>query len=154
LARVADGGDAPLAERLHQLDSEWSANDVAQVATATLALSSLLRKSSARSNLASLIAGLALADSLRHRHSFLARIFQTFGFRDREEITCERNALKALRGDFVGTPTIQDVENRTDIERLEGEGGPVMDPDDAKLDPKDAARQLIHASHIRPEPER
>ena len=50
------------------------------------------------------------------------------------EIDQEKFALKALRGDFRGLPTIQEIENKDDIMRLEGEGGISIDPEEAKVD--------------------
>jgi hypothetical protein len=54
-------------------------------------------------------------------------------------------ALRAIRGDFHGLPTLQDVVNREEIDRFEGEGGMVREPETSKLELREAAKELLAA---------
>jgi hypothetical protein len=43
-------------------------------------------------------------------------------------------------------PTVLDTEKREEIARLEGEGGIVVEPETAKIDPIEAAKSAIEAT--------
>ena len=67
------------------------------------------------------------------------------GFRQGTEIERERLALRALRGDFRFVPTMHEVESHDDISRLEGEGGIAAFPHERKIDPHEAAVEVLRA---------
>ena len=62
------------------------------------------------------------------------------------EVDQEKVALRVLRGDFRELPTVHAIESREDIARLEGEGGISVDPDEAKVDPVEAAKTVLDAA--------
>jgi hypothetical protein len=80
------------------------------------------------------------------RSSLVGAFFRAIGFRSGSEIDQEKFALKVLRGDFRQLPTCQEIENKEDISRLEGEGGIALDPDEAKPDAWEVVREVIVAA--------
>jgi hypothetical protein len=149
LARVAEGGPAAIEERLAELDREWTTNRVLSVTIGILILIGTL--------LAILvdpwfvvipaIGGLLLTQYVFTRQSLLGKLFRRIGYRDSVEINEERFALKTLRGDFKDLPTVLDIEDREAINRLEGEGGMVVEPDETKVDFREAAQRVADATH-------
>jgi hypothetical protein len=93
------------------------------------------------------VSGLLLLSYLFGRTSGLGILFHRMGYRSGFEVDREKMALKVLRGDFRHLPTVHDIESREDISRLEGEGGIVVDPDESKIDPLDAAKVAVGATH-------
>jgi hypothetical protein len=148
LACLADAGPAAINDRLNQLDEEWSAGRVAKAALAVLILlgTALTVAVNEWWSVLTAAAGLFLLQYLFTRTSWLVKVFQEAGFRAGSEIEHEKFALKTLRGDFKHVPTVHDIEAQDDITRLEGEGGIVVEPDAAKVDPKVAVKEVIQAT--------
>jgi hypothetical protein len=149
LARVAEGGPAAIAERLTQLDQEWTAGRMTKATASVMILAGLPLAVFVNPwfTVIPAVGGLLIAQYLFGRHSWLGGLFCGMGYRTGSEIEEEKFALKALRGDFKDLPTVHDIEDRDAISRLEGEGGMVVEPDDAKVDPQEAAKQVASATH-------
>jgi hypothetical protein len=148
LACLADAGPAAITDRLGQLDREWSAGRMAKavLGIVTLVGSVLAAFLSPWWLILPAVACLFLLQFLFTRTSSLSAAFQAMGLRSGAEIEHEKFALKTLRGDFKHVPTVHDIEAQDDITRLEGEGGIVVEPDDSKVDPKVAVREVIQAT--------
>jgi len=148
LAQLADAGPVAIADRMEELDREWSAGRVAKGVLALVILCgiSLAITFSWVWVVLPIVAGLFMLEQLFNRSSWLAGMFTEAGFRPGSEIEHERFALKALRGDFRHLPTLHDIETHDDINRLEGEGGIVVEPDQAKVDPRTAVREVLEAT--------
>jgi hypothetical protein len=148
LACLADAGPAAINDRLNQLEREWSAGRVAKATLAVLILTGTALAVAVNWWWAILpaAAGLMLLEYLFTRTSWLTKVFREAGFRCGSEIEHEKFALKTLRGDFKHVPTVHDIEAQDDITRLEGEGGIVVEPDAAKVDPKVAVKEVIQAT--------
>jgi hypothetical protein len=147
LACLADAGPAAITDRIAQLDREWSAGRMVKVALGIITLVGAgLAVLSPWWLILPAVACLFLLQSLFSRSSWLAAAFQGLGYRPGSEIEQEKFALKTLRGDFKHVPTVHDIETQDDITRLEGEGGIVIEPDDAKVDPKVAVKEAIQAT--------
>jgi hypothetical protein len=148
LACLADAGPAAVDDRLAHLDREWNVGRVTKVALAFVILfgTGLTLLFGWGWVLLPLAGGLCLLQYLFSRHSWLGRIVQEMGYRTSSEIEQEKLALKALRGDFRHLPTLHDLEDKDAITRLEGEGGIAVEPDDAKLDSREAAKELVAAT--------
>lgn len=148
LACLADAGEPSISERLCAIEQEWSAGRASRVVGGIAVLTGLSLGTlvSPWWLLLPAVAGLGLLQNIFVRTSWLAALFHRFGFRTGTEIDLERFALKALRGDFRHLPTVNEVENKDDIERLEGEGGLVLEPEESKPDLREAVRDVIHAA--------
>lgn len=149
LACLADGGGEAINARLCELDSEWSAGRVGKAVLGTLILVGFALAAVVNPYWLVLpaVAGLFLLQNLFQRTAWFTKAFEEAGFRSSAEIEKERMALKALRGDFRNLPTVLDIESHEDITRLEGEGGIVVEPDDAKVDPRIAVKEVIQATN-------
>jgi len=130
LARIAYEGHPAIAQRLAELNHEWSAGRVAKVVVAAGILVGL-----AAAMFISLwwlalpvVLGLILLQHLVSRECWLTRALKPFGLRSGTEIEHERWALKALRGDFHNLPVVHDRADADALARLEGEGGIVYEP--------------------------
>ncbi len=148
LACIADAGPQAIEDRLAELESEWSAGRVTKVVigillVAGLALTALLNPWWL---IMPAIGGVFLLQYLFSRTSWLGKVFQEMGFRTSSEIDQEKMALKVLRGDFRSLPTVLDIEKRDDISRLEGEGGIIVEPEVSKVDPVEAAKEVVEAA--------
>jgi len=148
LARLADAGSNAIADRLGQLDREWSAGRMTKATIGLLILVGLGLTGLAGPWWLALpaIGGLFLLQYLFSRTSWLGATFQGMGFRSGAEIDQEKFALRALRGDFKHLPTVHETESKDDIARLEGEGGITIDPEEAKPDTKDVVKEVLQAS--------
>jgi hypothetical protein len=148
LASLAEGGPDAIRERLDELDREWTAGRLVKATSGVLILVGVPPAVFVNPWFAILPAagGLFLAEYLFARRSALGDLFARMGYRTGVEIDRERVALKALRGDFKHLPTVHDIEDRDAISRLEGEGGAVVEPDDAKYDPREAVRQVVEST--------
>jgi hypothetical protein len=130
ITEVAAGGPPAIERRLLELEHEWSVERFLKI---TAALGTLV--------------GLALAilvspwwfllpvllDVLLLQYGLVKRcvlmpVLRRFGLRTTVEIEQERYALKALRGDFRGVPTVIDKDDQEAMARMEGEGGPAAPP--------------------------
>jgi hypothetical protein len=149
LARIAEGGPTAICDRMCELDREWTAGRLAKATAGVLILVGLPLAFLVSPWFAVIpaVGGLFLAQYAFTRQSWLNRLFQSAGYRTGAEIDEERFALKALRGDFKNLPTVHDIEDRDAITRLEGEGGMVVDPDESKVDPQEAAQRVVQATH-------
>jgi hypothetical protein len=149
LARIAESGPAAVQERLCQLDREWTSGRMTKVTVGLLIISGSALAVFVNPWFAfvPVMSGLLLAQYLFTRRDWLGMLFSSMGYRSGSAIDEERYALKVLRGDFKHLPTLQDIEDREAISRLEGEGGMVIEPDIAKLDPHEAVQQVLLATH-------
>jgi hypothetical protein len=100
--RVAAGGPAAIDRRLQELDEEWDIErtleaNAATVAATGAALALLVDRRFALIPLA--VGGFLLQHAIQGWCPPLP-VFRRLGFRTQTEIDEERNALKALRGDF------------------------------------------------------
>jgi hypothetical protein len=148
LACLADAGPAAIDARLADLDRECSAGRMAKAALGVvIVVGSVL--AAVHSPWWLILPGVAAVFLIQYvfgRHSWMTNLVSRAGYRTGTEIEHEKFALKALRGDFKGVPTVHDIEAQDDITRLEGEGGIVVEPDASKVDPKVAVREVIEAT--------
>jgi len=148
LARLAEAGPDCIAERLKELDCEWSIGRATKAAAGVLVLGSLAAsfRRSRLLTLVPLVAGCCLTQYLFSHKSWLEALFHEVGLRTRAEIEAERMALRTLRGDFRALPTVHDIEDPEDISRLEGEGGIALEPEERTKIPAHAAvQETLHA---------
>ncbi len=148
LACLADAGPQAIADRLNELEHEWTAGRMTKATLGVLIVVGF--------GLAALfspwwlalpvLGGVFLLQYLFSRTSWLGLMFHGMGFRTGSEVDQEKMALRVLRGDFRHLPTVHDIESREDISRLEGEGGITLDPEEAKIDPVDAAKSAVEAA--------
>jgi hypothetical protein len=148
LKQVIDGGPGAINERLAQLDCEWTAGRAAKVAAGLMIVAGLGMAATSRRWWPVLTAAgaLGLLPYVFCRRSPLGDLFHHLGLRTGSEIEQEKFALKALRGDFQNLPTVQQVVNRDEISRLEGEGGIVYEPEESPVDPSEAVKEVIEAA--------
>jgi len=137
VAHYASATPQLVEQRLGELDREW---DVERITSTIVALGTL--------------AGVLLVSLLGEGWLVVPFLFATFlllhalvgwspalplirrcGCRTAQEIAHERYALKALRGDFQHLDVVTTPQDREDLARFEGEGGPPA-PDNK---PEDAA---------------
>jgi hypothetical protein len=148
VARLAEAGPAAVDERLARIEEEWSVGRTAKATAGVLALGAAAADWMGRRRLGAflaLAAGAALCPYLLSRKTYVGDVLGRLGFREGTEIERERIALRALRGDFRHVPTLHDVESHDDIARLEGEGGIACLPDERKIDPHEAAAEVLRA---------
>jgi hypothetical protein len=148
LRRVLESGPDAFTERICQLDREWTVGRAVKVTTAVLILAGLALGVLVNHwwLVLAAVGGLALMQYLFARWSFVGELFHQFGLRTGGEIDQEKTALKALRGDFQALPTVHQVEDPDAIARLEGEGGIVAEPDESKVAPDVAVKEVIGAT--------
>ena len=149
IARVAEAGPEAIDHRLEELQREWSVGRATKAAAGVLLLGGVVAAVAGRrrsSLLLPLAASGFLTQYLFARDSWLSQVFCQFGCRTSAAIEQERIALRTLRGDFRTLPTVQDIESHHDIARFEGEGGLAYEPEERKLDPKEAAHQVLQAT--------
>lgn len=148
LHRLAECGPSAIDERLSDIEQEWSAGRAAKVAIGIAVLIGMGLGLSLGGWWYSVpvIGGLLLLQYLFSRTSWLGKVFHESGMRSGQEIDQERFALKALRGDFAALPTVHDIEDRDAVSRMEGEGGPAVEFDTAKVDSRDAVKEVLHAT--------
>ncbi|MBX9678469.1 MAG: hypothetical protein K2X38_06870 [Gemmataceae bacterium] len=146
---VIDAGPEAISKRLDQLDSEWSVGRVVKAGVGVSVLSGIALGILVHPSWFALAAipGLFLAQYMFTRRSILGDMLHGMGMRSGAEIDAERVALRALRGDFQGLPTIVHVEDRDALSRMEDEGGPAVEPQSHKVDAHQAARELAQAVH-------
>jgi hypothetical protein len=126
VARYAAATPALLDQRLRELDHEW---DIERTTALGAAVGLLIGLALAASLdrlwllLPAGIAGLLLLHAL-FGWSLVLPLLRRLGYRTATEIDHERYALKALRGDFRPLATVVTPQDREDLSRFEGEGGP------------------------------
>ncbi|HET6572232.1 MAG TPA: hypothetical protein VFG68_01410 [Fimbriiglobus sp.] len=148
LKQAIDGGPEAIAERLAQIDREWTTGRASK-ATAGLLIVIGLALTAIFSPwwlVLTGVGGLLLLPYLFGRRSPLGYVFHQLGLRRGSDIEQEKVALKALRGDFQHLPTAQQVVNPDDISRLEGEGGIVFEPEEAPATADDVVKEVIGAT--------
>jgi hypothetical protein len=146
LACLADAGPQAIDDRLAELDREWTAGRMTKAAMGVvIVLGLILAALNPWWLILPAIGGLLLLPYLFKRTSWLGKMFHEMGYRSGFEVDREKMALKVLRGDFRYLPTLHDIESQDDISRLEGEGGIALDPEEAKVDPRDAAKSALDA---------
>ncbi|HEY2785868.1 MAG TPA: hypothetical protein VGJ05_12940 [Fimbriiglobus sp.] len=150
LAKLAAIGPEAINARLDELAYEWSTGRLTKAVAGLIVLAGLVLAATVSPWFAALSAlgGVMLAWYAVGRRSWIAALFSAAGFRSGTEIHEEMMALKALRGDFRHLPTVHEIEDKDAIARLEGEGGIVFEPEDAKVDTKDAVRDVVSAARI------
>ncbi len=102
LASHAAAGPAAVAARLAALEHEWDLERVMGLVLGTAVLAGLAmnRSGHQRGVLLAAAAAASLVAHASHGWSPLLGMFRRLGFRTAQEIQEERQALKALRGDF------------------------------------------------------
>ena len=149
LARVVEEGPAAIEQRLESLSWEWSSGRLAKIAIGFVILTGAVLSVyvSPWFMIVPALGGMLLVQFFFAPKSWVGEIFHSMGYRRRDEIEQERLALRALRGDFRNIPTIRDIEDCDALSRMEGEGGGVVsgDGDSAKVDPREAVSQVVHA---------
>ncbi len=148
LACLADAGPQAISDRLAQIDREWSAGRMTKATIGVMLVAGLAMTALVHPLWLILpaIGGVFLLQYIFSRSSWLGATFREMGFRSGSDIDQEKFALKALRGDFKNLPTYHEIESKDDISRLEGEGGIAVDPDESKVDAKDAVKTVMMAA--------
>lgn len=103
-----------IVRRLEELDAEWDVERLLEANAASLALvGTILGMTRSRSFLVipAAVAGFLLQHALEGWCPPIP-VLRRFGFRTSAEIDRERNALKALRGDYASVPTSGDPIRR------------------------------------------
>ena len=109
-ANIAYFRDNPseLDRRIAELDEEWDVTRVLQVVTSGLSLAAFWMSVS-KTKLFLLVPLMLAGGALHHGltgQSPAADLARRLGFRTKDEIEAEREALKALRGDFRDGPAL------------------------------------------------
>jgi len=128
VARFASATPALLEQRLRELDHEWDVERVTGAASGLVLLGSVLLAWFMGEGwlvLPAIIGGCLLLHAVIGWTPALPLIRQ-LGYRTAEEIAQERYALKAIRGDFQPMNLITTPQDREDLSRFEGEGGPPL----------------------------
>ena len=126
VAHYASATPQLLEQRLGELDHEWDVERITATFVALGMLGGVLLVSLFGVNwlvVPFLFATFLLLHALVGWSPVLPLI-RRFGCRTAEEIAHERYALKALRGDFQRLDVVTTPQDREDLARFEGEGGP------------------------------
>jgi len=138
VARYASATPALLEQRLRELDREWDVERLTGAVAGLVLLASVLLSwflSDGWLVLPTLI-GLCLLLHAIVGWTPALPLIRRLGYRTAEEIAQERYALKAIRGDFQPMNAITTPQDREDLSRFEGEGGPpVPEPGPDASDP-------------------
>ena len=104
--RFADAEPEAVERRLHELDQEWDIERTLEANAAALAAAGagLALLVDRRFALMPLVVGSFLLQHALQGWCPPVPLFRRLGVRTASEISRERNALKALRGDFAGLP--------------------------------------------------
>lgn len=150
LACLADAGPQAIADRLDEIEKEWSAGRMTKATIGVLIVVGVVLAAfvSPWCLIIPAVGGLLLLQYLFSRISWLGMAFREMGFRSGADIDQEKFALRALRGDFRNLPTVHEIENKEDIARLEGEGGIALDPDEAKPDTREVVKEVLEAAKL------
>jgi hypothetical protein len=147
VACLADAGPQAIADRLAELEREWTAGRMTKAVMGAIIIAGLILSAvNPWWLILPAIGGLLLLSYLFGRTSWMGKMFHEMGYRSGFEVDQEKMALKVLRGDFRHLPTVHDIESRDDISRLEGEGGIALDPEEAKVDAFEAAKSVVDAT--------
>jgi len=126
VARYAAASPQMIDQRLVDLEHEWDVERIVAVIVNSALLVSLLLPALLGPIwliVPALLAGFRLVHALVG-WSPLVSVLRRMGYRTHCEISHERFALKALRGDFRRLDSVVTPQDREDLSRLEGEGGP------------------------------
>lgn len=145
---LAEAGPAAIDERLVELDRAWTAGRASKAAlgAAVVVGLGLGLAVSPWFFLLPILAGAILVEYVFSRQSVLGAMFRAAGLPSGADVEHEKLALKALRGDFKHLPTVHQMVSDDDITRMEGEGGIVYEPDEARVNATDAVRELLGAT--------
>lgn len=141
-----------LEQRLRELDHEWDVERITSAFVGTgLTLSVLLTSAQGEAWLVvTLILSTFLLLHALVGWSPLLPLIRLWGCRTAREIAHERYALKALRGDFQRLDVVTTPQDREDLSRFEGEGGPpAVTPTPADAAEPDAAHPAVVREAIR-----
>jgi len=148
LAHLAEAGSVAIGERLDELDSAWTAGRATKATAGALIVLGLAF--TAIGNpwwlILPAIGGLFLLQYSVSKTSWLAAMYRRIGLPSRMDIDNERFALRTLRGDYRHLRSLHDAEDRHDIDRFEGEGGTVIELEDAKPTTREVVKDVIHAA--------
>jgi len=152
LTRIAEQGRDAVNARIAELDREWTSGRLVKAVTGVLLLAGLALTAwvSPWWLILVAVAGVVLLQYLFQSRSWLAEVFIRCGYRMGAQIEDERIALRVLRGDFRHLPTLGNIVDRDAIARMEGEGGPSVEPTEDKYDARDAASQILAGAPNRP----
>jgi len=139
VARFASATPALLEQRLCELEHEWDVERLTGAASGLVLLASVLLASFLGTGwlvLPALIGACLLLHAVVGWTPALPLI-RRLGYRTAGEIAHERYALKAIRGDFQPMSLIPTPQDREDLSRFEGEGGPpaAEEPEPSTSDP-------------------
>lgn len=150
LKKVVEGGPAAIDERLNELSLEWTAGRAAKSTAGLMIVAGLALTAFAGPVwlILTAVGGAIMLPYLFGRRSPLSTFYHRLGLRTGQDVDHEKMALKALRGDFLHLPTVHHVEDKEAINRMEGEGGIVYEPDDSKVDAESAVRDVIGAARL------
>lgn len=152
IARIAEQGPEAVARRLDELNAEWTVGRWVKVVSGLLLLAGVALTSTVNpwwvGGILVAVAGATLVQYLFFRRGWLGQVFAAFGVRSGNVIEDERIALRVLRGDFRFLPTITQIHDREAVSRMADEGGPAVDDDDDKYDPREAAKMIAAGSTV------
>jgi len=138
VARFASATPVLLEQRLRELDHEWDVERLTGAVSGLVLLAAVPLAWFLGEGwlvLPAIIGACLLLHAVVGWTPALPLIRQ-LGYRTAEEIAQERYALKALRGDFQSMSQITTPQDREDLSRFEGEGGPpAEDPSPDASDP-------------------
>jgi len=138
VARFAAATPVLLEQRLRELDREWDVERLTGTVSGLVLLGSVLLAWLMGDGwlvLPAIIGACLLLHAVVGWTPALPLIRQ-MGYRTAEEISQERYALKAIRGDFHPMSLITTPQDREDLSRFEGEGGPPLpEPEAHASDP-------------------
>jgi hypothetical protein len=147
LAAVAAKGPDAVQRRLDELNREWTIGRWVKAACGLLLLAGVGLTALNPWWLALVaVAGATLVQYWFFKRSWLGEIVAAFGVRSGAVIEDERIALRVLRGDFRHLPSIGQIREKEEVDRMVGEGGPALDDDDDKYDVREAAQMIATAS--------
>jgi hypothetical protein len=102
----AAGDAADPSDQITELDREWDFDRIMETESSLMGLMGLALGIGVHKRflfISGFVAGMILLHSVHGWYPLLP-LFRRMGVRTRDEIDRERNALKALRGDFAGLP--------------------------------------------------
>jgi len=148
LRKVIDAGPAAIDERLEELDSEWTAGRISKATAGVMVVGGLVLSLTISLwwLVLPIVGGAILLQYLFGRTSLVGELFHAIGFRRGADIEQEKFALRALRGDFTHLPTMQTIEDRDALSRMEGEGGPAIEDAHEKHDADKAVKVLVEVA--------
>lgn len=146
VARYASASPALLDQRLSDLDHEWDVERTTATAAALVLLVGILLTMVDQRwlILPAVVSACLLLHGLIGWSPGLA-IMRALRFRTPQEIDHERYALKALRGDFTPLAVVTTPQDREDLARMEGEGGPPSEDVGCDACDPEVVNEALHA---------